>query len=156
MLAPPPGGAYKFILNVISYPLAVVNVFVAAGLLYLYYNPQVYGGCFRASWLVTTLFFLSNVYLVVAPFIPPSDGQKVYGHLPYYLHCVVVLAITAAGGVYWIVWAKILSQIGKYDMVRKTTVSEYDGWEESRFSRRKIGERRQGRESVSTSVSEMK
>lgn len=154
MLAPPPGDAYNFILNVISYPLAVVNVFVAAGLLYLYYNPQAYGGWappFRASWPVATLFFLSNVYLVIAPFIPPTDGQNVYEHLPYYLHCVVGLSIIAAGGVYWIVWAKILPKVGKYELVRETTISEYDGWERSVFVRRKTGEG-----SASTSVSELK
>ncbi|KAL9077598.1 MAG: hypothetical protein Q9157_003293 [Trypethelium eluteriae] len=38
MLAPPPGDAYNFILNVISYPLSIFNIFVALGLVYLYFN----------------------------------------------------------------------------------------------------------------------
>lgn len=158
MLAPPPGDAYNFILNVISYPLAVVNVFVAAGLLFLYYKPQVYGGWsppFRASWPVALLFFLSNVYLVIAPFIPPSDGQNVYDSLPYYLHCIVGIAILVAGGVYWVVWAHILPRLGRYELVRETITSEYDGWERSIFSRRKIGDAKTG-SSTSAVVSELK
>ncbi|KAJ9653446.1 methionine permease, partial [Neophaeococcomyces mojaviensis] len=139
MLAPPPGDAYNFVLNVISYPLAVVNVFVAAGLLHLYYRPHDYGWKppFRASWPVALFFLLSNVYLVVAPFVPPTDGQNVYKSLPYYLHCVVGIAILAGGGVYYIIWAQLLPRLGGYELVRDTVISDIDGWERNVFSRRK-------------------
>lgn len=121
--------------------MAVVNTFVAAGLLYLYYRPQQYSWSppFRASWPVVLLFLLSNIYLVVAPFIPPTDGQNIYDSLPYYLHCVVGIAIIAAGGIYWVIWAQLLPRIGKYELVRETVIGEEDGWERSAFFRRKIG-----------------
>ncbi|EXJ92889.1 hypothetical protein A1O3_01443 [Capronia epimyces CBS 606.96] len=140
MLAPPPGDAYNFILNVISYPLSIVNAFVAAGLLILYANPTKWGWAppFRASWPVALLFLLSNIYLVAAPFVPPTHGQNVYNDLPYYLHCVVGIGIIAAGGVYWLVWAVLLPRIGKYELVRTTQISDFDGWERSVFSRRKL------------------
>ncbi|EXJ91271.1 hypothetical protein A1O1_04381 [Capronia coronata CBS 617.96] len=142
MLAPPPGDAYNFILNVISYPLSIVNAFVAAGLLYLYINPGKWGWSppFRASWPVVLLFLLSNIYLAAAPFVPPEHGQNVYNDLPYYLHCVVGMGIIAAGGVYWLVWAVLLPRIGGYELVRETKISELDGWERSVFSRRKLRE----------------
>jgi hypothetical protein len=137
MLAPPPGDAYNFILNVITYPLSVINVFVAGGLLWIYWKPAHYewNPPFRATIPATLLFFLSNIYLVAAPFVPPEDGQSVYNDLPYYLHCVVGLGILAAGGVYWLVWAVLLPRIGKYELVRTTEISELDGWERSVFSR---------------------
>jgi len=154
MLAPPPGDAYNFILNVISYPLSVVNAFVAAGLLYLYWrqwrvgrggggNKEDWASSWsppiRATWPVALLFLLSNVYLVAAPFVPPSKGQNVYQHLPYFLHCVVGLGIIAAGGVYWLVWAVLLPRIGKYELVRETQVDEeLDGWERNVFYRRPL------------------
>ncbi|OCL05471.1 APA family basic amino acid/polyamine antiporter [Glonium stellatum] len=140
MLAPPPGDAYNFILNVISYPLAIVNVFVAAGLLYLYLpNSKIkWSPPFRASWPVALLFLLSNVYLVIAPFIPPKAGQNVYKSLPYYLHCAVGMGIIAAGGVYWLIWAIVLPRVGKYELVRETRVDPMDGWERSIFSKRKL------------------
>jgi Amino acid permease len=125
---------------VISYPLAIVNAFVAAGLLYLYLpNSKIeWSPPFRASWPVALLFLLSNIYLVIAPFIPPNDGQNVYESLPYYLHCVVGMGIIAAGGVYWLIWAIVLPRVGKYEFVRETKVDAVAGWERNVFSRRKL------------------
>lgn len=137
MLAPPPGDAYNFILNVISYPLAVINVFVAGALVHLYlnrskwnWNPPI-----SASLPVAIFFLLSNIYLVVAPFVPPTDGNSVYETLPYYLHCIVGIAIILAGGVYWLVWAVILPKIGNYRLEREEIVDEIDGWERHVFKR---------------------
>ncbi|KAF7886797.1 uncharacterized protein EAF02_003444 [Botrytis sinoallii] len=141
MLAPPPGDAYNFILNVISYPLAVVNVFVSLALLILYArpfsadrHPQHWAPPFRATWPVVLFFLLSNVYLVVAPFVPPDEGQNVYESLPYYLHCVVGIAFFGAGAIYWLIWAQILPRIGGYKLVRESIVTD-DGWSGSVFRR---------------------
>lgn len=137
MLAPPPGDAYNFLLNLISYPLAIVNSFVSAGLIHIYltkksgkyadFNPKI-----RATLPVVVFFFLSNVYLVIAPYVPPTDGESVYESLPYYLHCVVGLAIFAVGGIYWVIWAVILPKVGGYTLV-KETITEADGWSRSLF-----------------------
>ena len=40
IVAPPPGDAYNFILNLISYPLNVANTAVAFGLLYIYWQKR--------------------------------------------------------------------------------------------------------------------
>ncbi|EFX05089.1 high affinity methionine permease [Grosmannia clavigera kw1407] len=140
MLAPPPGDAYNFILNLISYPLAIVNSFVAAGLLYLYINRTAWNWNppISATWPVVLFFLLSNIYLVVAPFVPPTDGQSVYVHLPYWIHCVVGFGLIFAGGVYWVIWAKILPKIGRYELVREVQVDEIDGWERNVFLRRSL------------------
>lgn len=128
----------------ISYPLAIVNTFVALALIYLYLNKTAWNWTppFRATFPVVVFFFLSNVYLVVAPFVPPSDGNSVYESLPYYLHCVVGWAIIAGGGVYWLVWAVVAPRLGGYELVRESYVEGIDGWESFRFVRRK----REGRE----------
>lgn len=137
MLAPPPGDAYNFILNTISYPLAIVNVFVAGALIHLYlhrdawnWNPPI-----KATLPVAVFFLLSNIYLVVAPFVPPSNGDSVYETLPYWLHCVVGFAIIGAGGVYWLLWAVIFPKIGGYTLEREVIVDEIDGWEKYMFKR---------------------
>ncbi|KAI9727000.1 MAG: hypothetical protein M1834_008582 [Cirrosporium novae-zelandiae] len=123
MLAPPPGDAYNFILNLISYPLAIVNVFVAAALIELYRHPDSayyhWAPPFRATFPVVFFFLLSNIYLVVAPFVPPDAGQNIYESLPYYLHCVVGIGIILAGAVYWVFWAKLLPWIGKYRLEKE-------------------------------------
>ncbi|KOS22973.1 High-affinity methionine permease [Escovopsis weberi] len=141
ILAPPPGDAYNFILNLISYPLAIVNVFVAGGLVHLYRNRETWNWHppISATLPVVIFFMLSNIYLVVAPFVPPTDGQSVYNSLPYYIHCVVGFGVLFAGAVYWFVWAKVLPRIGGYELVEETVVDEIDGWERSVFSRRPRG-----------------
>lgn len=134
MLAPPPGDAYNFILNVITYPLSVVNFFVAAGLIYLYVHPPLghVPGPIRATIPVAIIFLLANVFLIVAPFIPPVDGQNVYESLPYWLHCVVGIGFFGLGAAYWLIWAVILPKLGGYQLVRETLVGE-DGWSRTRF-----------------------
>ncbi|KJZ79482.1 hypothetical protein HIM_00951 [Hirsutella minnesotensis 3608] len=142
VIAPPAGDAYNFVLNLISYPLAIINVFVAGALIHLYRN--------RASWKwnpplkatlpVTVFFLLSNIYLVVAPFVPPeTKEQNVYKSLPYYIHCVVGFGVLFAGGLYWLVWAVILPKLGRYEIVRETVVNEIDGWERGVFHKRPLG-----------------
>ncbi|KAI3181737.1 hypothetical protein DTO046C5_1158 [Penicillium roqueforti] len=138
MLAPPPGDAYNFLLNLISYPLSIVNFFVAAGLVHIYLTKEKnypnWKPGIRATLPVTIFFMLSNLYLAVAPYVPPSDGQNVYEQLPYYLHCVVALALFAAGAIYYVVWAVLLPRIGKYVLVKESVV-DADGWSRSVFTR---------------------
>ncbi|KAL4996894.1 amino acid/polyamine transporter I [Aspergillus recurvatus] len=138
MLAPPPGDAYNFLVNLISYPLAIVNVFVSAGLVYIYLTKEKnfpnWAPGIRATLPVTIFFCLSNIYLVVAPYIPPSAGQSVYEELPYYLHCVVALGIFALGAIYYLVWAVAMPRLGGYVLVKETVV-DADGWSRSVFTK---------------------
>lgn len=136
IVAPPPGDAYNFILNLISYPLNVVNTAVAAGLLYLNYkkwkgkaewNPPI-----KATVPVVVFFFLSSLYLIIAPYIPPSDGQSVYHSLPYWIHPVVTWGVFGIGFVYWIFWVKVLPHLGGYTLVSKEVLGE-DGFWRNKF-----------------------
>lgn len=127
--------------SLISYPLAVINTAVAGGLIYLYIKPhsvnrtpQTWAPPFKATLPVAVFFFASNVYLVIAPFIAPDEGQNVYESLPYWLHCVVGIALLAAGAVYWLVWAIILPKIGGYELVRESFEGK-DGWSGNVFVR---------------------
>ncbi|KAM5459681.1 methionine permease [Microsporum canis] len=120
MLAPPPGDAYIFLLNMISYPLSVVNVLVSAGLMHIYLRPSKYPGWapgIRATLPVTIFFLVSNIYLTVAPFLPPPNPKdNVYVYLPYYSHCVAGLSVFVIGAIYWVVWAKFLPWLKVYNI----------------------------------------
>ncbi|CAG8920723.1 unnamed protein product [Penicillium salamii] len=137
MLAPPPGDAYNFLLNLISYPLAIINFFVSAGLIYVNLTKEKnfpdWAPGIRATIPVTAFFMLSNLYLAIAPYIPPTADQNVYEELPYYLHCVVALGLFAAGGIYYIIWAVLLPRFGGYVLVKETVV-DADGWSRSVFT----------------------
>ena len=101
MLAPPPGNAYNFILNLTSYSLFIINVFVAIVLSWVSthrarydWHPPV-----RATIPVVAFFLLSNLYFVFAPYAPhDTPEQNQYKSLPYWLHGIVGLGIFAAGG----------------------------------------------------------
>ncbi|KAI1940563.1 methionine permease [Ophidiomyces ophidiicola] len=138
MLVPPPGDAYNFLLNLIGYPLSVINVFVSGGLIHIYFFPARYQNWypgFRASLPVAIFFFLCNLYLVVAPFLPPPDkSDNVYDSMPYYIHCVGGIAIFGIGALYWLVWARILPWTGGYQLSEETTVGS-DGWSRKVISR---------------------
>ena len=85
-------------LAVSSYPAALINAFVSGGLFFIrlpdtwlpkklqalrasyQWSPP-----FRAWTPVVVFFFLSNVFLVGVPLVPPSKGYQVYEHLPYWV-----------------------------------------------------------------------
>ncbi|KAI6778273.1 High-affinity methionine permease-like protein [Emericellopsis cladophorae] len=142
IVAPPPGDAYNFVLNLISYPLAIVNTFVAIGLIWLYlhrstngWNPPV-----KATLPVVVFFLLSNLFLVCAPYAPPEDGQSIYKSMPYWTHNVVTWGVFGLGGVYWVVWSKVLPRLGGYKLVRETQIDPIDGWERQVFVHRPLHE----------------
>lgn len=106
--------------SMISYPLSVVNVLVSAGLMHIYLRPSKYPGWapgIRATLPVTIFFLVSNIYLTVAPFLPPPNPKdNVYVYLPYYSHCVAGLSVFVIGAIYWVVWAKFLPWLKAYNI----------------------------------------
>ncbi|PHH82584.1 hypothetical protein CDD82_5509 [Ophiocordyceps australis] len=142
VLAPPAGDAYNFVLNLISYPLSIINIFVAGALIHLYRHRQWYNWYppITATMPVVVFFLLSNIYLVIAPFIPPEGSQSIYQNLPYWIHCVVGFGVLLAGAIYWAIWAVLLPKLGHYRLEQKTVVGEIDGWERRVFVKEPLGE----------------
>ncbi|KAI0746957.1 amino acid transporter [Daedaleopsis nitida] len=127
----PPGDAYLFMLSLSSYPLALINMFVSGGLLFIHAPERLLPKRFRAlrasyDWVppfrawtsVVLFFFLSNVFLVFVPLKPPARGFKVYDDLPYWLHVLVAWLISFGGIAYWYVWCVWLPKRGGYVLVR--------------------------------------
>ncbi|KAJ1542611.1 Mup1p [Saccharomyces cerevisiae] len=132
ILAPPPGDAYLLVQNLISYPMNIINFAISAGLLWIYWqrrqgkiewNPPIKAGVF-----VTGFFTLSNLYLIIAPYVPPSNGESVYSSMPYWIHCVIAWGIFFFGGVYYVVWAQLLPRWGHYKLVSKDVLGEDGFW----------------------------
>lgn len=112
----------------------VISAFVSGGLVWLYFNREAYNWNppIKATLPVTVFFLLSNIYLVIAPYIPPENGQNVYESLPYYLHCLVGTGVLLAGSFYWVVWSKVLPWLGGYTLKKEIVVGE-DGWTRNVF-----------------------
>ncbi|KAG6838366.1 hypothetical protein C0991_012286, partial [Blastosporella zonata] len=71
-----------------SYSTAIINTLVSIGLLLIYtpsYRIWDWNPPFRAPKAIIVLFCLSNVFLVIVPLIPPSNGSRVFEHLPYWV-----------------------------------------------------------------------
>ncbi|KIJ15326.1 hypothetical protein PAXINDRAFT_114984 [Paxillus involutus ATCC 200175] len=125
----PPGDVYLFLVNYCSYPSTLFHLLISGGLLLLYSQPfESYGWNppFRAYKHVVVFFFISNIFLVVVPMIPPSAGFEPYERLPYYSHIVFTFFIGLLGVVYWFIVFKWIPGRNGYKL-KQVTVSQDDG-----------------------------
>lgn len=132
LVAPPPGPAYNFIIDLYTYPGAWINSFVASGLIYLHYTKsENWSSPWHTYLPVIVLFFLSNAFLALVPFIPPSGAWDASGY-EYYAFPVVGVGVLLLGAVYWVVWTKVRPRIGGYK-VEAVRVMGNDGVEAVRY-----------------------
>ncbi|KAH7102553.1 amino acid transporter [Auriculariales sp. MPI-PUGE-AT-0066] len=127
IVAAPPGDAYNLIINVVSYPLAVVNLFISIGLLRLRATKEANGEPkwsppYRAGTSVVVFFAVGNGFLSFAPLIPPADGAEPYQSLPYWLHVAIGLTVFALGVLYWLAWRIVLPYFGRYRLTEKQVI----------------------------------
>ena len=86
--------------SVSSYPLSLINSFVSGGLLFMRVPSLGLGKLynwhppFKAYIPVIAFFFLSNVFLALAPLVPPAHGFRPYESLPYWVRRTVFFAAT--------------------------------------------------------------
>ncbi|KAG9311599.1 APC amino acid permease [Chiua virens] len=141
MVLAPPGDAYLFIVNYSSYPHALFNLLISGGLLLLYtdaFKAYKWDPPFRAYKFAVVFFFLSNVFLVVVPMVPPSAGDKPYEYLPYYSHIVIALFIGLLGVLYWFIFFWWIPQRNGYTL-KQVTVIQDDGIPRNVFTRVPLG-----------------
>ncbi|KAI0084673.1 amino acid/polyamine transporter I, partial [Irpex rosettiformis] len=126
----PPGDAYLFMLNASSYPLSIINTLVSGGLLLIrtagteFSKAYTWNPPFHAWYPVIAFFFMSNVFLVFAPLIPPIPAFRPYEHLPYWLHVSQGFVIALIGMIYWYVNFRWLPRRGGYAIIRERIVQE--------------------------------
>ncbi|GJE85364.1 amino acid transporter [Phanerochaete sordida] len=137
ILAPPPNIAYPFILDVEGYPGQIINFFIVLGLFWLRWKKPHVHRPFKVWWPLAVFFLAASAFLLVAPFLKPANGVGDTPPLPYYLYCLVGIAVMVAGVVYWAGWRILLPRVFGYELVpRKETLA--DGTVITLFSRRKV------------------
>jgi len=137
IIAPPPAVAYPFILDVEGYPGQIINFFIVIGLFWLRYRKPNAVRPFKVWWPLVVFFLAAAVFLLVAPFLKPSNGVGDTPPLPYYLYCLVGIAIMVTGVLYWAGWRIILPKVFGYELVPRKEVLE-DGTVITLFSNQKI------------------
>lgn len=109
LIVPPPGQIYEFVVDLSSYPLAIITTFVTVGLIYLQSNRKVESWPyqpFHSPLYWTALYLVINIFLIVAPLIPPPAGVIQEGQLPYYSVPLASSLVLGLGAVYWFYWFK--------------------------------------------------
>ncbi|PPQ68644.1 hypothetical protein CVT26_002928, partial [Gymnopilus dilepis] len=119
IFAVPPGDAYNFTLNFLSYPLALINGIISLGLLYVAIYPRssdnntILDDSRRdaaekvafspnPSLVLSALIFGgANIFLSIMPLIRPPPGAEPYEDLPYWAHAVGGLSVLFAGWLWW-------------------------------------------------------
>ncbi|KAJ6127813.1 Amino acid/polyamine transporter I [Penicillium samsonianum] len=115
ILAPPAGDAFSFVVDLGVYASSFFGSVLTIGLVVtrirrarLNLPPPDY-----KAWHVTVAFaILSNLYMVVMPWYPPSTGAN-GGDVSFWYatYCAVALGIIGLCGVYYYVWIKLLPRI---------------------------------------------
>ncbi|TEB15507.1 high affinity methionine permease [Coprinellus micaceus] len=119
IFALPPGDAYNFVINVISYPLSIINAVISFGIVWLAFRPNPDWPRQKLFALFASAFFgAANVFLFIVPLTRPPPGGEPYEALPYWTHAVAGWAVFGLGLIYWIVWAKILPRVFGYKLRR--------------------------------------
>lgn len=111
LVLPPAGEVYEIIIDMYTYPGTIINIFVAAGLLYLHVTPS--ENWSRDFWareklyssptIVTIIFLLLQLFMTFFPMIPPPQHS---GQLPYFAVPLLGWLVVVFGVVYFLFWRK--------------------------------------------------
>ncbi|KAF9883660.1 hypothetical protein FE257_003094 [Aspergillus nanangensis] len=118
ILAPPAGDAFSFVVDLGMYPTSFFIFLTTTGLLVTRHRrhkldlpPSEY-----RAWDIAVFFsLLSNLYMLVAPWYPPTTGAT-GGNVSFWYatYCVVGLGIVAACAIYYVIWIRVLPKYGGY------------------------------------------
>ncbi|KAE8159971.1 amino acid permease-domain-containing protein [Aspergillus tamarii] len=128
ILAPPAGDAFNFVVDLSVYPSSIFNFLLVIGLLSIRWRrsklnlprPE-----FR-SWAIAIGFaLLANLYLLAAPWYPPTGGAN-GGDVSFWYgtYLVVGIGMLVVCGVYYYIWIKLLPKYKGYEF--RQTVLEFD------------------------------
>jgi len=141
LVAPPAGPAYSFVVNLYTYPGSWINGFVGAGLIYLQWSKtENWSSPWHTYLPISILWLLSNAFLVIVPFIPPTGSWTADGY-PYYVFPVVGVGVLLLGAVYWVAWTMVLPRIGGYKVVAERSFDE-NGVEVVRYKKVEVKKNR--------------
>jgi len=125
IIAPPPDIAYPFILDLEGYPGQIFALLIVLGIFWLRWRRPNLRRPFKV-WTPLVVFYLAaTVFLLVAPFVRPSNGVGDTPPLPYYLYCLIGIAIVAVSVIYWAAWRVVLPRLLRVEFVpRKEILSD--------------------------------
>ncbi|BEJ14494.1 hypothetical protein CspHIS471_0402610 [Cutaneotrichosporon sp. HIS471] len=122
-LAPPVDSAFNFIVALKNWPESVFFSLVAIGLLRLRYQRDKAGlprTEFRVFTLVAIFFILTNLFLIVMPWVPPKGTTKSPSFNFFYATpAIVAVGVVIIMIVYYWAWMYWLPNLGHYKLRAK-------------------------------------
>lgn len=123
IVAPPPGDAFNFVVDLQSYPGNIFLCLLVIGLFIIRRRRQKAGlgkAPFRAYTVVAIFYFLVSLFLLAAPWVTPPGGK--YGgdvSFWYATYCVVGIGIIILCGIYYYIWAVVWPKFGGFHHVEE-------------------------------------
>lgn len=118
-LAPPPGDAYNFIVDMGSYSNYIFKLLLIVGLL-LVRKQRKAAGLGYAGWKVPLPIIIVTIlyecFVLAMAFVPPADGSLIGSDVSFF-YCTYALTTIGILGLcvaYYFVWAKFLPKVGRY------------------------------------------
>ncbi|VEU23048.1 DEKNAAC104238 [Brettanomyces naardenensis] len=118
LVAPPPGDAYNFVVDMGSYSAYIFSVLLAIGLFKLRKERRKLGLGYRefhCPTIILVLVLLFTIFVLVMAFVPPkgtlkgSDVSFFYATYPLTTIGICILCV-----IYYFGWAYVAPRIGKY------------------------------------------
>lgn len=161
IVVPPPGKIYNFLVDIGGYPVSVISVAIAAGLLYLQTTPsERWVSPWPAPKLAIIAFATSNCLLLILPWIPPVGGRGENERFASYAYPTTALAVIGSGALFWLWWRyRGLGSVPKTASVNRrnrhggTSRSSPPGWDRLKIAMSNMASPNTGGESSSSSSS---
>lgn len=119
-VAPPPGDAYSFVVDLGSYSGYVFKLLLVVGIL-LVRKQRKDAGLGYAGWKVplpiVIITILYEIFVLVMAFVPPDNGSLIGSDVSFFYctYALTTIGILAVCVFYYFVWAKILPNIFNYE-----------------------------------------
>ncbi|CAG8046601.1 unnamed protein product [Penicillium nalgiovense] len=115
ILAPPAGDAFNFVVDLGVYATSIFGLVLTIGLVVTRIRRarlSLPAPDYKAWHIIVAFAILSNLYMVVMPWYPPSTGAN-GGDVSFWYatYCAVAVGIVGLCGVYYYVWIKLLPRI---------------------------------------------
>lgn len=119
LLAPPPGDAYNFVLDLGSYSTYVFNMLLFVGLVKLRRSRKKQGLSYKEFKLWTPILYIAilwTLFVLVMAFVPPKGTLK-GGDVSFFYatYPLTTLGLLALCFFYYFVWSYVLPRLGKYE-----------------------------------------
>lgn len=123
IVAPPPGDAFNFVVDLQSYPSNIFLCLLVIGLFLVRYRRKKAGlprAPFQAYTVVAVFYFLVSLFLLAAPWVTPPGGAN-GGDVSFWYatYCVVGIGIILICGAYYYGWAVLWPKFGKFKHVEE-------------------------------------